>query len=745
MSRLFSSLRNSLSGVQAHSKLMEVASHNVANASNEEYTRQEAQLTSQGLSVGGGVRLASLRRVHDAFLEGSLVEATARAEFTQTKSEGLSRLESLYGEPSEYGVSRSLSDFWSAWSHLSLYPDDLSARSQLAKRSDQLAQSVRTVDHKLDQLEEEHLARAEETLREIHSLGKRIADLNGRIFEMENSMNSEAHDLRDQREQLIRELSGKALFDVQQEENGMVFLSLKGHAFVYRERVEELSLERGEGPSRFSLAWEGGAAPISSDGEEIQGSLGSLMESLNLDLPGEKSSLDDFARSLIGEVNTLYVNGVGKGEREQMSFGGYEALGVSNGTEPLSLVPEGEKRELHIAFHNEEGEIVRSSGILLTAEDSLESVRNKLDRIPGLQAEIIISGQTPGRLSLAMEDANGENILGEHSFSFSPGEKSEEEHTTLSMLGFSAVEKTENGVDQAPQLFSENLDQLLLEKGKESVEMLMDEPLGLSEDITLNLFEQATESSGTLDGSHLLQIRIEVNPSDSLRQLIDRVNEEMNLPSHYGITLSLDEENNRLVWSSSLKTDSKGELLFPPGNGTHAVRLSFSSGYFPQHNPADLPPKGYNGLGDNSGLLARIGMNTFFSGQDASSFVLRSEMYQPEKIAVGYSSLQGDADLTRSLVNLRSEKVSIGGREESFSSFYEGKIAELGEQTASAQIEREGEALYLESLTNEKLSQSGVNLDEELAKLITYQRSYQSNAKVMATISELLGELIGLV
>jgi flagellar hook-associated protein 1 FlgK len=40
---------------------------------------------------------------------------------------------------------------------------------------------------------------------------------------------------------------------------------------------------------------------------------------------------------------------------------------------------------------------------------------------------------------------------------------------------------------------------------------------------------------------------------------------------------------------------------------------------------------------------------------------------------------------------------------------------------------------------------SGVNLDDELANLQQFQRSYQASAKVLSMMDEMLGDLINMV
>jgi flagellar hook-associated protein 1 FlgK len=40
---------------------------------------------------------------------------------------------------------------------------------------------------------------------------------------------------------------------------------------------------------------------------------------------------------------------------------------------------------------------------------------------------------------------------------------------------------------------------------------------------------------------------------------------------------------------------------------------------------------------------------------------------------------------------------------------------------------------------------TGVNLDEELADMIKFQRAYEASAKIFSTINDLMGTIIGMV
>ena len=75
-------------------------------------------------------------------------------------------------------------------------------------------------------------------------------------------------------------------------------------------------------------------------------------------------------------------------------------------------------------------------------------------------------------------------------------------------------------------------------------------------------------------------------------------------------------------------------------------------------------------------------------------------------------------------------------------SYFKDTVDRLGIQAQEAQRIVSNQVVLLDSLTEMKNSISGVSLDEEMANLVQYQHAYQANAKVIATVDELLDVII---
>lgn len=74
--------------------------------------------------------------------------------------------------------------------------------------------------------------------------------------------------------------------------------------------------------------------------------------------------------------------------------------------------------------------------------------------------------------------------------------------------------------------------------------------------------------------------------------------------------------------------------------------------------------------------------------------------------------------------------------------YYASMISKIGSEVQAANNSVSSKESSLAILENQRLSESGVSLDEEMTDLITFQHAYQANAKMISTIDELLDVVI---
>jgi flagellar hook-associated protein 1 FlgK len=114
------------------------------------------------------------------------------------------------------------------------------------------------------------------------------------------------------------------------------------------------------------------------------------------------------------------------------------------------------------------------------------------------------------------------------------------------------------------------------------------------------------------------------------------------------------------------------------------------------------------------------------------------------KIAAGRdpSLLPGDNRNALAIADLADQSI-VAGR--TVLGFYREIVTDVGVEAQSAKRGVQFQQTLVEELEKRRQEISGVNLDEEAANLIKYQKSFEAAAKMIAIADELLTTLIGMV
>lgn len=158
---------------------------------------------------------------------------------------------------------------------------------------------------------------------------------------------------------------------------------------------------------------------------------------------------------------------------------------------------------------------------------------------------------------------------------------------------------------------------------------------------------------------------------------------------------------------------------------------------------------------DSSGLMAALGLNTFFQGAGSTDFSLKPELRQNVGLintsAVNGASEtnSGDNSTALGIAGLASKKIEIASGtdrsvNQTISEYYSSLVAVVGSDTAEAKFNTSYYKSMAQDLDDRQSSISGVNLDEEMATLIKFQHSYKAAAKLVTTADEMFQVLLGL-
>jgi len=175
-----------------------------------------------------------------------------------------------------------------------------------------------------------------------------------------------------------------------------------------------------------------------------------------------------------------------------------------------------------------------------------------------------------------------------------------------------------------------------------------------------------------------------------------------------------------------------------------SAQVSFNNELVITADSADVE---FSFAGDTSGLLAALGVNTFFTGSSARTLgvnqVLRTDVTASNKFAASASGIGDTADNALRLINLHDTALgSLDGG--SITEVY-GQLINDTTQGATVSVSvADGLRVFEGTLEAAVQAISGVSLDEEAIDMILLQRTYQASARYIATLTDLLDLLVNL-
>jgi flagellar hook-associated protein 1 FlgK len=317
MGSLFTSLDIAVSGLLSHQTAIQVTGHNIANVDTDGYSRQRAELVSQMPQntpygpLGRGVAVADIFRIRDPFLDAVFQSETQNFMELNVERDFLFRIEDIFQEPGEVGLSALMDEFFGTIAALANYPEQLPLRASLIASASVLAENFNDIDSRLEQIRTDANNEIIMRVSEVNSLTEQIAELNRTIVRAEAGGDT-ANDLRDQRTVLLDELAELVDIHTVEMTNGSTSVLVGGEVLVDGIYWTELTTQVNPAldPDRGDLV----DVVIASSGRVLNisgGRFRGLLEIRDVHAPEVLTRIDDLASTLIFELNRIHSQGTG--------------------------------------------------------------------------------------------------------------------------------------------------------------------------------------------------------------------------------------------------------------------------------------------------------------------------------------------------------------------------------------------------------------------------------------------------
>ncbi len=252
----------------------------------------------------------------------------------------------------------------------------------------------------------------------------------------------------------------------------------------------------------------------------------------------------------------------------------------------------------------------------------------------------------------------------------------------------------------------------------------------------LNVTIPSLESNGTFPNDLL----------DKRDLLIDELSEYTSIE----VTLNSDES----VSISALTTSGNQEIVGGSAVAFSTIKDDLVEGKIKGLQDVNNKVQGYlDNLNDFVGVLAsdmdsiqgNNGGGALFSytaGDEGATLTVHSDILDGTRnINVGDPLLSGDGTNAALFAELRTGDMSNGNNAQAQ---YGQLLIKIGNNISDVKEQVEIRESVLNQLEVKKESISGVSIDEETVDLMTFQQSYEANAKVMNVVQEMIDTLLGL-
>ncbi|MGL1863815.1 MAG: flagellar hook-associated protein FlgK [Pseudodesulfovibrio sp.] len=687
---------------------LQVTGENIANVNNEGYSRRSVTLEDgqyidyQPGQLGTGVRATAIVRDFDEMVEKMYLDQASMRDKWGELWEQLKGVENLLNEASGTGVSEAMSQYFNSWNDAASNADNYGSRQTVITSAQTLVSTLKQVDSDMANMQNRVNDVLDDMVRDANVLMEEIADLNNEIqvhhIEGENNANA----LFDERGRKVRELG--EMLDISTIDNGggnFTILTKAGQNLVDGDNY--YALEFGATETETVLGNNSTfAGDIYYDGEDdFEYTIEFLSSSAGSSMAGMVSSAGtaaEFRVSLDGGVTWLTDD-----EGAQKTY-------FSRGYDDRVIV-----EDLEIWFGSSTdskgtatGEFAAGDTFTISPHQALYWVENS---------------------------AHKENITPQLHFN---GEENDKRLTGGSMAALLTFRDNYTGK------YREKLDKL-------TETLIWETNRRHSQGAGLQTFSVMDATYGVNDTSKALG-------SDSTGLTFgDRLQSGSAFVYVYNASSGLVQ--------SSAALDFGGGAAFNPNiHSLEDVQDAFTNTFGGAitasitNNKLILEAQAGTTFAfgtDSSGLMAGLGLNTFFRGDSPTDILVNEKVTSDlDYLATGHVNgagemNAGDNTTALSMFALRETGVTIssaveGTTETTLLEYYNSLVGNVGSDTNRAEFNQNFYLTLANDLNERQQQVSGINLDEEMSDLIKYQASFTAAAKLITTADQMLQTILSL-
>lgn len=710
------SLSAAIAGLQAAQNGLDITAQNVANVNTEGYTRKEHNQVSWVVDGNpAGVKSLAFSRVVDESLIVGLRSEVGSTEELAAKETYMLRITDLFGSPSDdNSISHKVSDLKIAFDELATNVNNIASQSNAVNAALDIANQFQEMSTFIQEQRSSTETRIDDIVDRMNVLLEQIDTLNTQISRLDTVGIESSDDYKDQRDQALLELSGYIDIKTFTRETGEVVVMTENGTPLLSTETSEVSYAVGGNNSAWTSYDAGNVSGIYAGGVDItnqikSGELKGLIDIRDDILPNMQAELDELAYVMREQLNQVHNSGTSYPNMTYSMTGDKTFMDSANQSVRIA------DGDVKLVITDANGEQVSSASLL--ADMGMPAAGESIDDLATRMQTWLRSSSGPNLTNATVEvDSSGQLDIDLHSTDYSLSFRDESstdkgsEHTDALLefdvdgdgtfdtecSGFSNFFGLNNLFDDSTKSWIYDSQQI----GKST-------NLGVTTTATLSFSDEDALKFGS----------VEVEKNDTLYDIAEKINEDSTLNSR--ITASVIEENGQYRLRI-MHLDSQ-EMAITEDTGTGLLdRLGMGRSYAAVSTNLTVDSE----IADSPTMVSRGAVQYdetsgeyYLSSADNETAIAMSGIFDASITFKGSGTLAGgDYTIT------------------DFATSFVSGVAEEAESISTSYSYQSG---ITEELSQRNAEISGVNLDEEMAKIMVYENAYAASARILTATEKL--------
>lgn len=388
---LSAALNTATSSLRTIQSQLTVASNNIANADDVNYTAKTAKQSTVVLAgQASGVKITDIMSKVDDNLVRQIVEATSLNSSAQTLKNYLQSLSDNLGTLSSTGsgdtLATKLSDLEGTLDELGTTPESATLKNQAVTQLQDVVADLASATQQVQIQRGNADTDIGHAVDSVNDALHEIDTLNDQIVRALAGGNP-VGDLEDQRNAALQKVANEIDITSYTEADGRMMVYTGSGQLMLGQNVHELNFAETD-PINQNTTYPGGLSGVTLNGQDItssirSGSIAGLVNVRDNVMPGLQNTLDSLAVNLRDTLNSIANRGSAYPPPNTLtgtkSFAGTDAL-TASGT-------------LRVAVTDNTGTVVSTQDFNLSSYATVGDLITDLNTLPGMSASLNASGQ----------------------------------------------------------------------------------------------------------------------------------------------------------------------------------------------------------------------------------------------------------------------------------------------------------------------------------------------------------------